>query len=245
MTYQHDGDLHLSHNERRGYWHFVLYIEPPGEPGSAINADQRFETSASRYAAEWLGRLTPCDPDGLHVTLVGAKDAPNLWNPCVYDDPDSPAAIARDGCLCWQTSRDPVTYLPVAAQHYRTVSGNHENWTHSTYAPLALPEGERLATLIIDREASMFWVRTAHGVLHILPERAGAGYNSGYSGGGPAELARVIEKIVKSDGYDVTAGTRGSPSPAVDAWVSSTAAAHTQELTLDQLKTLCRAGTVM
>ena len=245
MTYQHGDDLHLTYSTDRGYWHFVLYIEPPVGLDSAINAAQSLKTSTSPYAEEWLARLIPCDPDALHVSLVSKDDAPKLWHPCVYKDPESPSAIAGDGCVCWQTFRDPVTWLPVAAHHYRTVSGNHEHWRHHTYAPLSLPDGERLDTLIIDREAGMFWVRTDDGTLHILPEKQGAGYGSGYSGGGPTELARLIEKVVKSDGYDVAAGTpHESPDKKVLSWVSSNAADRTQELTLDQLKLLCRSGVV-
>lgn len=246
MPYQHDRDLHFTYNPDRGYWHFVLYVEPPVGPGGAINASCSFDASTSPYAAEWLDRLIPCKPNALHVALVGENDAPSLWHPCVYDDPESPSAVNRDGCLCWQTFHDPVTWLPVAAHHYRTVTGNHEHWQHYTYAPLALPDGERLDTLIIDREAHMFWVRTDRGNLHILPEDRRGGYGAGYSGGGPTELARMIEKIVKTDGYDVAAGTphRQSPNEKVLSWVTSSAADRTQELTLDQLKLLCRTGVV-
>lgn len=241
MTDRHELDLHLTYLPERGYWHFVLYIEPPYGPLSAINATRRFESSTSRYAAQWLDRLISCEPDALHVALVGKNEAPNLWHPCVYEDPNSPSAVLGDGCLCWQTFCDPVTWLPVAAHHYRTVSGNHENWQYVTYAPLSLPEGERLDALIIDREADMVWARTDGGNLHILPQSRAAGYSVGYSGGGPTELARMIEKIVRSDGYDVTPGTpREMPGRKVLSWVSSKAAARTQELTLDQLRLLCR-----
>ena len=245
MTYEHSRDLQLVWDPSVGYWHFVLYIEPGIGPGSGLNAGKIIESSNSRYAAEWINRLRPCEPDALHVALVGKTDAPNLWHACVYDDRDSPAAIARDGCVCWQTFHDPVTWLPVAAHHYRTVSGNHENWRHYTYAPLALPGKERFDQLIIDGEAHTIWVRTDQGNLHFLPEARGAGYSVGYGGGGPIELARMIEKIAGSDGYEVVAGTpRGMPNEKVVAWVSSKEADRTQELGLDQLKRLCRTGTV-
>ncbi|MDM4723364.1 hypothetical protein QTQ03_28580 [Micromonospora sp. WMMA1363] len=245
MTYQHHQDLHLTYSPERGYWHFMLYIEPPGHTGSAINAAQQLDASASRYAAEWRDRLTLCAPDALHVSLVTPDDAPKLWHPCVYDDPDSPSAIAGDGCVCWQTFRDPITWLPVAVHHYRTVTGKHEHWKYHTYAPLALPDGERLTTLIIDREAHMVWARTDRGTLHILPEKQAAGYGTGYHGSGPTELARMIEKIVASDGYDAAPGTPNElPADTVLKWTSSQAAAHTQELTLHQLALLCRTGVV-
>ncbi|MEU7615728.1 hypothetical protein AB0B27_06440 [Micromonospora rifamycinica] len=243
MPYQ-PSDLQPTYNEERGYWHFVLYLEP-GMVGSACNASQSLRTSSSPYAAEWMNRLVSCAPDALHVTLVGPDDAPRLWHDCVYDDPESPSAVGGAGCLCWQTSRDPVTGLPVAANHYRTVSGNIEHWTHNTYAPLGLPDGQRLQSLIIDREAEVFWVRTDHGVLHFLPEEEGNGYNVGYGGGGPTELASMIEKIIGSDGYDITPGTSNDlPGTHALNWTSSKAADRTQELTLDQLKLLCRTGQV-
>jgi len=245
MAYQHDRDLNLTYSPEKGYWHFVLYMEPDVGPGSALNGSQILEPSSSPYAAEWLSRLVPCDPDALHVALVGSDDAPKLWHPCVYDDSDSPSAVAGDGCICWQTFRDPETLLPVAAHHYRTVSGNIERWRHFTCAPLSLRDGERLSTIIIDHDSHMFWVRTDGGTLHILPERQGAGYGSGYSGGGSLELTLMIEKIANSDGYDVSAGIlSGAPNRKVRSWVISPEANRTRELTLDQLKFLCQAGIV-
>ncbi|TCN30693.1 hypothetical protein EV644_13175 [Kribbella orskensis] len=161
--------------------------------------------------------------------------------PCVYDDPDSPNAIAGDGCVCWRASRDNITQLPVVARHYRTVTGNIENWTHYTFAPLELPKNERLYSLIIDHEADMQWVRLENGILHILPEVNGRGY----SGSGPSDLAAMIEQIVEADGYGVVAKERETlPSDKVFNWVSSPAASRTQELTLEQLKALCRTGMV-
>jgi hypothetical protein len=245
MMYEYD-DRDLSYAPGRGRWHFVLNIEPPGVVDSGLNAVQILEDSTSRYAAEWKSRLTPCDPDALHVLLAGSKDARMLWDPCVDDDPDSPSAIGRSGCVCWQTFRDPVTWLPVGANHYRTVSGNIEEWCYHTYAPLGLADDERLDRLIIDRAAHIFWIRTDAGTLHFLPEQQGQGYECGYSGGGPVDLARMIEAIVANDGYHVTPLPMNGPPPddKVLAWVASAAANRTQELTLDQMKVLCRTGMV-
>jgi len=253
MTYQPPNGLQLVYNPG-SYCHFVLYSEPPEVgPGIALSGgkiltvdktvDGKAATTASPYVREWVQRLEPCDPDALHVALVGSKDAASLWQPCVYDDPQSPVTIAGDGCVCWQTFHDPVTWMPVAANHFRTVSGNHENWRYYTCSPLGFPAGQRLASLIID--GSEIWMRAEDGVLHFLPEAQGAGYSSGYGGGGPTELARMIEKIVGLDGYDITPGTpHGMPDRKVLAWISSPAAKHTQELSLDQLKLLCRTGMV-
>ncbi|WP_132196304.1 hypothetical protein [Kribbella orskensis] len=121
------------------------------------------------------------------------------------------------------------------------MTGNIENWTHYTFAPLELPKNERLYSLIIDHEADMQWVRLENGILHILPEVNGRGY----SGSGPSDLAAMIEQIVEADGYGVVAKERETlPSDKVFNWVSSPAASRTQELTLEQLKALCRTGMV-
>lgn len=240
MSYIHDRNLELTYSPSRGYVHFVLYSEPPADWGSAINATQRLTVKNSKFAQEWASRLRPCAPNALHVALVSDKDAARLWDACVYDDTESPSAIGGDGCLCWQTYVDPLTALPVAANHYRTVTGNIETWTHWTYSPLALPSDERLASLIIDREQKVFWVRTDRGNLYFLPEKEGAGYEVGYSGGGPTELALMIEKIVRSDGQEVSAGTpHAAPVQKLGDWTKSTEADRTQELTLKQLKKLC------
>jgi hypothetical protein len=50
-----------------------------------------------------------------------------------------------------------------AAGHYRTVSGNIEGWNHHTFAPVAMPDSDRVASLVIDHEAGMEWVRTDDG----------------------------------------------------------------------------------
>lgn len=237
--------MQVAYNQRRGYWHFVLYLEPGISAGSALNGPQIIEPSSSRYAAEWLNNLEPCEPDALHVSLVGMNDAPRLWYPCVYEDPESPSAVAGEGCLCWQTFRDPVTQLPVAAEHYRTVSGNIETWRRYTYAPLELPEREQLERLIVDREAGMFWIRSTRGILYIMPEERGAGYEVGYGGGGPGEFARFIVKVVRSGGLDISAGTGDEDrNSLVDSWACSKSADKTRELSLGQLKHLCLEGTL-
>jgi hypothetical protein len=253
MAYQPRHDLQFAYTPG-GSQYFVLYSEPPGVgPGIAFNGGQiltvhktvdgKPATGGSPYVREWVQRLEPCDPDALHVALVGSKDAAALWQPCVYDDPQSPSAVGGDGCGCRQSFHDPVTWMPVAAEHYRTVSGNHENWRYYTCTALEFPEGERLTTLIIDSDR--IWMRNQDGILNFLPEAAGAGYGTGYSGGGPSELARMIEKIVRQDGYDVTPGTPpGMPDRKVFAWVSSPAAKTRRELSLDQLKVLCRTGQI-
>lgn len=93
MGYQHGRDLNLTYDNDRGYWNFVLYIEPPASAGTAINAAHGFDASTSRYAAEWLRRLEDCEADALHVALIGGTEARALWDPCVYDDPESPSAV--------------------------------------------------------------------------------------------------------------------------------------------------------
>lgn len=255
MTYQNADELHLAYNPERGYFHFVLYVEPPVGPGSALNGTQVIReggpnllASTSPYAQEWMARLRPTTPNALHVSLVADDDVPKLWHPCVYDDTASPAAVAGSGCLCWQTFTDPITQLPVVAHHRRNVgpNPNYENWMYYTYAPLALPAAEHLASLVIDVNTELFWVRTSSGSLHIAPEdRRSGGYSVGYGGTGPDNLALWIEQVVASDGRDITGSLTGDrPGGRVRAWTSSKAAKRTQELSLGQLETLCRTGAV-
>lgn len=141
------------------------------------------------------------------MALVRNDEASRLWNTCVFDDPESPSALDRDGCLCMTTFYDPLTCLPVVKEHYRTVSGNIERWDYWTFSPLSLPEGQALERLIIDRDAGVMWLRNDRGELHFLPEERGEGYEVGYSGSGPGNLADMIEKFVASDGHDVTPNT--------------------------------------
>ena len=245
MAYQPDGDLNVAYSPGNGPWHFVLSVESHGSSVGAFNAPLVIEGATSAYVEEWLDRLVGCEPDALHVARVEKSDAPKLWYPCVRDDPESPSAIGGDGCVCRRTFRDPVTLLPVVAHHFRTVGGDVEEWRYLTYAPLALPEGERLSALVVDREATLFWVRTARGTLHLLPEDVqGSGYGVGHRGGGATDLARIVEKIVRSNGLDVSAGpTRAPLNEKVYAWVSSRDADRTREIPLARLERLCRTGT--
>jgi hypothetical protein len=251
MAYEPSRGMHLKYNQRRGYWNFVLYLEP-GVVTAAFNGAQIIEEPVtprepvSPYAVEWLRNLVRCEPDALHVAVVGSKDAARLWHSCYVDDSESPAVIAGDGCLCWQAFRDPATQMPVAAEHFRTVTGNIEHWRYYTFAPLELPDGEKLERIIIDREAGVFWIRAVSSALYLFPEERGSGYEIGYGGGGPAELARFIVKIVQSDGYDLSAGTTHEEhyNAFVDDWAGDGASNYTQELTLEQLRILCRKGVV-
>lgn len=243
MAYQPGRELNLTYDQR-GYFEFVLYNEPPNYCGSALNATQRLrEPSRSRYAQEWISRLQHTEPNPLHMVLVSNDKAPRLWNPCVVDDPESPSALDRDGCLCMTTFHDPLTGLPVVKEHYRTVSGNIEYWEYWTFAPLSLPEGQALERLIIDRDAHVMWLRNDRGELHFLPEERGEGYEVGYGGGGPGKLADMIEKFVASDGHDVTPNTRHvTAHPHLKDWTSSPESKQTRELSLAQLRALRTTG---
>src|SRR3954468_11879345 len=100
MPSQPDRPLELTYSPNRGFWHFVLYVQPPASAGGALNAMQIVREEKGHYAAQWLERRQPCVPDAPHVSLVSSEDGPKLCQPCVYDDPDSPAAIAGEGCRC-------------------------------------------------------------------------------------------------------------------------------------------------
>ena len=243
MNYRLDRELKFTYDSRAGYYHFILQVRPGRGAGTGVNAALVIEPTDSRYVREWLARLIPCEPDALHVALAGPHDARRLWDPCALEDPQSPSAMGRRGCICWKTSWDPVTGLPVASNHVRTAGGDDDEWRHHTFAPLSLPPGERLEVLVIDAEANVFWVRTDAGTLVLLPEATGVGYGVGYRGSRSSQLARMIERIVQSDGHDVTpVPPNYQPDHRVYSWLVSAAADRTQELTLDQLKTVCRTG---
>lgn len=148
-----------------------------------------------------------------------------------------------DGCLCLTTICDPLTWMSVVKQHYRTVSGNIENWTYWTFSALSLPEGQVLERLITDLDAGVMWLRNDCGELQFLSEKSGEGYSVGYDGGGPWKFATMIEKIVASDGRDVTPDTsQVTADRHLIDWTSSPASNRTRELSLAQLRTLRTTG---
>src|SRR5690606_36032528 len=112
-----------------------------------------------------------------------------------------------------------------------------------TFSPLSLPEGQVLEQLIIDQDADVMWLRNNHGDLHFLPEQVGEGYSVGYGGGGPGKLAKMIEKIVTSDGHDFTPNTKHVTAHRhLHDWTSSPASDQTTELSLAQLRALRETG---
>lgn len=243
MSYQ-PRDLEPVYDPARGYTHFVLYSEPKyGIVGVAWHGTVSIEQE-SPYVKEWLGRLQPCKPDTLHTTLVESDKIADLFHACIDDDKGSPAAVGGSGCLCFKTFTDPEFGLPVMAHHYRTVGGNIDQWTYKAYAPLDLRPDDEFHRLIIDRRSGLFWIRTRDGLLSLLPEENGRAYGSGYGGGGPSELARYITALLDSDGEETAAaGDRrhdAQPDPNVFAWVSSEAAARTQELSYEDLAAIHR-----
>ena len=231
-------DLTLTFSPRKGYAHFVVYIEPSdGTVDSSLNASVSLERE-SRYIREWRDRLQRCEPNALHTLLVDSRKIPELFHPCVDDDKDSPAAANETDCFCYQTWTDPELGLPVVAQHAR--AGRDDTWMYYTFAPLDLRPEDTFASLIFDH-GELFWIRTTNGLLSLLPEQRARGYNVGYSGGGPNELAHYIQKLIDTDGQDTAAGTDGtSADERVRAWVSSKDAARTRELTLDDLRRIQR-----
>lgn len=242
MTYQLGRDLNLTYDPQRGWFNFVLYSEGPQSWHSALNATQRLRKS-SRYAQEWIDRLQATDPSPTHMALVKNDEAPLLWNPCVFDDPESPSAVAGDRCGCLTTLYDPLTWMPVVKEHERTVGGDSERWKYWTFSPLSLPEGQVLERLIIDQEAGVMWLRNDRGELHFLPEKVAEGYEVGYGGSGPGKLAAMIEKIVDSDGHDVTPDTNQvTAHPHLKDWTSSPESKQTRELSLAQLEALRATG---
>jgi hypothetical protein len=239
VTYTHP-DLNLT-NPSAGYTHFILYTELDKNAVTALNATVSFEEQTP-LVREWFGRLQRSEPNALHAMLVGHRDIPKLFYPCVYEDKDSPAAVAGDGCTCYQTYYDPEFRLPVVADHYRTVTGNIETWTYRTIAPLDLRPGDHFGLLIIDRRGAGnadFWIRTTGGVLALIPEQEGRGYAIGYGGGGPLELARYIQQLIASDGRDTAAiGGDADVDDRVSSWACSETNTQSHELTLADLRSI-------
>ncbi len=238
MSYQQP-DLSLTYSPRKGYAHFVLYIEPEdGIVDSGLNAMVSIERT-SRYVREWQERLRRCEPNSLHTLLVDSRRIPELFHPCVDEDKASPSAVDGSGCVCHRTWTDPEFGLPVVGQHYRTVDGTIDTWTYWTHAPLDLRPEDTFATLVIDR-GDLLWIRTANGLLSLLPEQLGRGYGVWRGGSGPAELAQYIQKLIDTDGRDTSADAgrydRTGADERILSWVSTKDAARTQELTLDDLR---------
>ncbi|MGV9268087.1 hypothetical protein ACWDRR_25880 [Kitasatospora sp. NPDC003701] len=247
-------DLTLTYDPNKTWAHFVLYTEPErGIIGASMNATVVIERS-SPYVQEWERRLQRCVPNPLHTTMVDNDKIPALWHACVDEDTASPAAIAGSGCTCYRTFTDPETGMPVVSEHYRTCSGPGladimgwktqdgptDRWTHRTYAPLGLREGQSCASLIIDRRSGLFWLRSDRGTLYPLPELNGRGHSlEGASGRGA--LADYIQQLADSDGHDtfIAVPRRRTPTaPGIEAFLGSQEARRTQELTLADLKDL-------
>jgi len=241
---QHKRDLDLVYEPDQEWAHFVLYTEPgSGIVSSAFNDMLRVDGD-SPYAREWRDRLQQVEPNPLHTLLLPDKrKMPALFHPCVYEDENSPSAVGKSGCVCFQSWYDPEFGMPVVADHYRTVGGRIENWTHRTYAPLDLRRDDVFDSLIIDGGRN-FWIRTTDGLLSFLPQHRMHPYNIGYGGGGPGELARYIQKLIDTNGEDTSANTGfggREVHPGILAWVSSEDSTHSRELTLDDLRALRHA----
>ncbi|SCF67286.1 hypothetical protein [Streptomyces sp. Ncost-T10-10d] len=232
-------DLNLTDPEK-GYLHFVLYTEARrGYASSSLNAVLEIEASqtVTPHFQEWRSRLEPCEPNAMHCTLVVPTEIPSLFPPCVAEDKDSPSAIAGSGCTCRQTFYDPEFGLPVVAEHFKHAgTSGTDQWSYTTYAPLALRPDDIFSSLITGR--GLFWARTDKGLLSILPQKHAVGYNIGYNGGGPHALAAYLTQIARNDGGTTPAGTPYEQAhPALVVWTQSGAAERgTNELTLRDLQ---------
>ncbi|MGX1762066.1 hypothetical protein ACWIG5_35035 [Streptomyces lydicus] len=141
--------------------------------------------------------------------------------------------------MCRRTFYDPEFGLPVVGEHFKHVgTGGTDQWSYKTYAPLRLRPDD-----IFDRfhtGRGLFWARTDKGLLSILPQRHGLGYNIGYSGGGPHALAAYLTQIAKNDGGTTAVGVPYEDAhPAIVAWTQSPAADRgTNELSLSDLQAM-------
>ncbi|MGA4844697.1 hypothetical protein [Streptomyces sp. G45] len=235
------GDLNLT-DPTKGYLHFVVYTEQRLGIASASRNGEVTIRKESPYAREWLDRLERCKPNALHCMLVEPTKIPALFDPCVKEDKDSPSAVRGSGCVCQRPFYDPVFGLPVVGDHFKHVGdGGTDEWTYETFAPLALLPGDRVSRFMVDY--GVFWVRSEKGVLSLLPQRHGSGYNIGYGGGGPHALAAYLSQIAATDGENTVAGTPyEKAAPGILAWTESPAAERgTNELTLRDLKAMQRS----
>jgi hypothetical protein len=236
LSYQ-PRDLNLT-DPTKGYLNFVLYTEAqPGIASTSLNAEVSIEPQTP-HAQEWLSRLTRCEPNAMHCTLVEQGKIPSLFHPCVKEDKNSPSAIGS-GCRCHRTFYDPEFGLPVVGKHFKRVrEGATEHWEYQTYAPLALRPDDTFSRFITGH--GLFWARTEKGLLSILPQRNALGYNIGYNGGGPHALAAYLTQVADTDGKNTAAGAQYEHAhPAILAWTQSSAADRgTNELTLHDLKAM-------
>ncbi|MFI1226248.1 MULTISPECIES: hypothetical protein [unclassified Streptomyces] len=240
MTFE-PRELNLTDPEK-GYLHFVLYTEAGrGVASASLNAELDIEArqTVTPHFQEWLSRLERCEPDALHCTLVAPVKIPSLFHPCVTEDRNSPAAIDGSGCTCRRTFYDPEFGLPVVGEHFEHADpGGIDRWSYTTYAPLELRPDDTFSRFITGR--GLFWARTAKGLLSILPQQHGLGYNLGYSGGGPHALAAYLTQIARNNGGPTPAGTAYEYAhPAIVAWTQSTADERgTNELSLNDLQSM-------
>lgn len=237
MTYTHP-ELNLT-DPTKGFAHFVLYTEPEiSAAGAAFNATVSMERP-TLYVQEWMERLRRCEPNALHTTLVESREIPRLFHPCVDEDKASPSAVGGEGCTCYRTWVDPVFGLPVVGQHFRTVGGNADRWTYTTYAPLALRPDDAVESVVIDRGA-LFWARTRDGVLAVLPMLESNGYGAGpkSGGGGSGAFADYLQQLLNTDGSDHAARihSRGYASGLLRNWVRSPATRSGQAISLRALE---------
>ncbi|WP_331729606.1 hypothetical protein [Streptomyces platensis] len=243
MTGYTHSELNLT-DPTKGYTQFVLYTEPRlGVACASLNATVTIRRQTP-YGQEWRDRLQRCVPSAMHATLVDSMMIPKLFEPCVDEDTDNSSAVRRSSCACYRTWYDPEFGLPVVGEHYRTVSGDIDDWTYTTYTPLDLRPDDVFASLIIDGENGLFWARTADGTLSFLPQEQGRGYGFGRTGGGPTDLADYLTKLLASDGKDTAAGGPPYSIRTVDqqilAWVESKPDARHLELTFEELRAIQR-----
>ncbi|MFE1764036.1 hypothetical protein ACFW81_07445 [Streptomyces angustmyceticus] len=240
MTFE-SADLNLTDPEK-GYLHFVLYTEARlGIASTSLNADVSIDANQTQtpHFQEWLSRLVRCEPNAMHCTLVEQAKIPALFHPCATEDKNSLSAISGSGCVCRQAFYDPEFGLPVVGEHRKSCyEGGSDRWSYQTYAPLDLRPDDTFGRFITGR--GLFWARTEKGLLSILPQRNALGYSIGYNGGGPHALAAYLTRVAQTDGLNAAAGVSYEDAhPAILAWTQSSAADRgTNELTLDDLKTM-------
>ncbi|MBB4890435.1 hypothetical protein [Streptomyces netropsis] len=126
-------------------------------------------TEATPAGAEWIKRLKATEPTAIH----------RVWD--------------SEHDQITGTFTDPVTNSPVVTKKGYYTSRPTDEVSFHSYAPRQLPEGSRIAEVILD---GPIWVRTHDGTLYPAPSMDAPGLSWGYVGSGPGTLAVLIGRLL-------------------------------------------------
>ena len=155
----------------------------------------RFHPDSCLPAAEWTARLSPAPVDQ-PPTVLERELLENLYSidrgELLYDEASGYPAVHQTDHL------GEVTVYACVPQRISTVSP--------------------LSEVILSDDT--VWIRTSDGGLWLAPFVPGVGLSWGYSGGGPAALATLLDRLLD----DITSPpvTRYDPPPGLDSLIEAT-----------------------